>query len=219
MRVLHWIWGWIRDNRKWVFDGFGVAVIIAISGVVWNWYYSPDGERNQADEPKVYLQEQSPDEVAARINSLNSLEREPVANQAYIGRWVRWSGTILDIRSPSSFLKGGAFTVTVVAHTSGPAYAQLKFLSTERHLVKSLQEGDLISYEAKIIRVFNAHVFLTHVTFTQPERSVVGRRQGFESKTHGSLLTFTKLQISKRPKRTDLSEDLQGVTLVREQGV
>jgi hypothetical protein len=50
----------------------------------------------------------------------------------------------------------------------------------------------------------------------------IGRRQGFESKTHASLHArkiepfarrpFTKLQVSKRPKGTDLSQDLQGVT-------
>ena len=57
----------------------------------------------------------------------------------------------------------------------------------------------------------------------------VGRRQGFESKTHGSPRArkieqlarqpFTKLEVSKRPKRTDLSLDLQGVTPGRGQGV
>lgn len=61
MSVLHWIW----DNRQWVFSGVGVAAIgaiIAVLGLVGRWYYSSDGERNQADESKVYLQEQSPAE-------------------------------------------------------------------------------------------------------------------------------------------------------------
>ena len=57
----------------------------------------------------------------------------------------------------------------------------------------------------------------------------IGRRQGFESKTHASLHArkiepfarrpFTKLEVSKRPKRTDLSLDLEEVTPERERGV
>jgi hypothetical protein len=57
----------------------------------------------------------------------------------------------------------------------------------------------------------------------------IGRRQGFEPKTHGSLHArtiepcarrpFTTLEISKRPRGTDLAVDLQGVILGREEGV
>ncbi len=57
----------------------------------------------------------------------------------------------------------------------------------------------------------------------------IARRQGFESKTHESLHArkierfaprpFTTLEASKRPKRTDLSLDLQGVTPVKARGV
>ena len=131
-------------------------------------------ERLVSEEPKVYLQEKSPQEVVARINSLNPLERDLVAKQTYVGRWVHWSGEILSIRSSSSFLKGGAFTVMVGDHVLGHAHASLEFLSTERHLVEPLQEGDLISYEAKITRAFSTEVYLTDVTFMRTaERSIV----------------------------------------------
>jgi len=59
-------------------------------------------------------------------------------------------------------------------HVWGHPHASLEFLSTERHLVEPLEVGDLISYEAKITRAFSTEVYLTHVTFMQPEeRSVV----------------------------------------------
>ena len=48
-------------------------------------------------------------------------------------------------------------------------FARLEFLLTERHLVEPLQEGDLISYEAKITHVLGNNLYFTDVTVTQPE--------------------------------------------------
>lgn len=135
---------------------------------------SPAPERRASEESKVYLHEKSPQEVVARINSLNPLERDLVAEHSYVGRWVHWTGEILSIRSFSLFLKGGAFTVMVGDHVLGHAHAFLEFLSTERHLVEPLQEGDLISYDAKITRAFSSDVYLADVTVMRTaERSVV----------------------------------------------
>lgn len=83
----------------------------------------------------------------------------------------RWSGTIVSI-DPYGFVLKGGFTVTVGGGSF--VFARLEFLSTERHLVEPLQEGDLISYEAKIARAHSTDVYLTDVTFTRPkEQSVV----------------------------------------------
>jgi hypothetical protein len=119
-----------------------------------------------SEEPKVYLQEKSPNEVVARINSLNPLERDLVAKQTYIGRWVRWSGTILSVE-PFRLLESGGYTVTIGEGSF--VFARLGFLPTERHLVEPLQEGDLINYEAKITHVLGSNIYLTTVTVTQPE--------------------------------------------------
>lgn len=118
------------------------------------------------DEPKIYLQEKSPDEIVARIKSLNPLERDLVARQTYVGRWVRWSGTILSVE-PFRLLETGGFIVTVEG--GSPAFARLRFLPTEKHLVEVLQEGDLINYEAKITHVLGNDLYFTDVTVTQPE--------------------------------------------------
>jgi len=123
-------------------------------------------ERTASEEPKVYLQEKSPKEVVTRINSLNPLERDLVAKQTYVGRWVRWSGTILSVE-PFRLLETGGFTVTVEGDS--PAFARLRFLPTEKHLVEALQEGDLISYEAKITHVLGNNLYLTDVTLMLPE--------------------------------------------------
>jgi hypothetical protein len=127
---------------------------------------SPAPERPASEEPKVYLQEKSPKEVVARINSLNPLERDLVAKQTYVGRWARWSDTLLSIEPFRLFERGG-YTVTVGGDSSG--FARLEFLPTERHLVEPLQEGDLTSYEAKITHVLGDNVYLTDVTLTRPE--------------------------------------------------
>jgi hypothetical protein len=135
---------------------------------------SPALERPALGEPQVYLQERSANEVVSRINALNPLERDLVARHTYVEHWVRWSGEVLRIESSSSFLEGGAFTVMVGDHVLGHAVASLEFLSAERHLVETLEEGDRISYEAKITRVLGAVVFLADVTFVQTdERSAV----------------------------------------------
>jgi hypothetical protein len=176
-----------RNYHAVVWTGFGTVVVVLLAVALYirndrlrsaqqtaTASPSPAAERPAPEEPKVYLQEKSPNEVVARINSLNPLERDLVAKQTYIGRWVRWCGEILSIRSSSSFLEGGAFTVMVCDPLFGHAHASLEFLSTERHLVEPLQEGDLISYEAKITRAFSTEVYLTDVTFMQTEeRSVV----------------------------------------------
>jgi hypothetical protein len=133
---------------------------------------NPAPERPAAEEPKVYLQEKSPDEVVARINSLNPLERDVVAKQTYVGRWVRWSDTVLGI-DPFRFGESGGYTVTVAGPSVG--YARLLLLPTQRHLVEPLQDGDLISYEAKIKNVAGNNIYLTDVTLTpHEERSFVG---------------------------------------------
>jgi hypothetical protein len=126
------------------------------------------------NEPKIYLLEKSPNEVVVRINSHNPLERDLVAEQTYIGRWVRWSGEILSISSGSIFLKDGAFTVMVGDHVLGHARASLEFLAPERHLIEPLREGDRISYEAQITRVLDTAVYLTAVSvIPTEERSLV----------------------------------------------
>src|SRR5579859_6267033 len=188
---------WILKNKEWIFSGVGVAISSAIlSGLIWLGILLYNRRRRRAlppvssgvapvpapqtaqsesgplsQEPKVYLQEQSPNEVVARIKTFRPLERELVTNQSYIGHWVRWSDTILGIEEFSSFPTGG---LTVTVGGSSSIFARLQFLLTERHLVEALQEGDLISYDAKISKVFDPNVYLTDVNVTQPEeRSVV----------------------------------------------
>jgi hypothetical protein len=41
-----------------------------------------------SNDPKIFLQVKSPDEIVTRIKSLNPLERKPVTEQTYAGRWV-----------------------------------------------------------------------------------------------------------------------------------
>lgn len=116
------------------------------------------------DEPKVYLNEKSPDEIVARIKSLKPLERDLVAERTYVGRWVRWSGTILTIDSFRLLEREGGFTVTVGGDLF--VYARLQFLPTEKHLVEVLQEGDFINYEAKMTHVLGNNLYLSNVTVT-----------------------------------------------------
>jgi hypothetical protein len=147
------------------------------------------------DEARVSLREQSPDELVARINSLNPLERDLLVKQTYVGRRVRWSGTVLSVEaftslSVEAFTSGllGGFTVTL--GNRGVAFARLEFSRKQRPLVESIQEGDLISYEATIARVDSMNVYLADVTVTPPaDRSVVdvtpqGLTQMFRDRTH-----------------------------------
>jgi hypothetical protein len=128
-------------------------------------------EKPASEGPKVYLREKSPDDIVARIKSLNPLERNLVTKQTYVGRWVRWTGTILSIR-PSSFSENGGFEITLGGGSF--VYARLQFLPTERHLVEALQEGDLINYEAKIANVLDNDLYFTNVIVAQPkERTFV----------------------------------------------
>jgi hypothetical protein len=124
------------------------------------------------DEPRVFLREKSPSEVVARVKSLNPLERSLVARQTYVGRWVRWSGTIHDIAPYASHQSGG-FTVAVGSGTFGSlVFARLAFLPTEKHMVEPLEEGDLISYEGKITDVVGNDIHLTSVTVAPSEAPV-----------------------------------------------
>jgi hypothetical protein len=123
-------------------------------------------EKSPKDEQKVFLREKSPKELVARINSLYPLERDLVAKHTYVGRWVRWSDTLLGIE-PFRFLEKGGYTVTVGGDSF--VFARLEFLPTERHQVETLQEGDFISYEAKVTHVLGNNVYLTDVTLTRPE--------------------------------------------------
>jgi hypothetical protein len=174
---------WLLQNKEWVFSGIGVLILGGLGKLLYARLHRrmlppeqptsanlsaevPPSVTRRPDEPKVYLQEKSPDEVVARIKSLNPLERELVAKQTYVGRWVRWSGTMLSVE-PFRFLERGGFTVTVGGGSS--VFARLQFLPTERHLVEALQEGDLINYEAKITHVLGNDLHFTDVTVTQPE--------------------------------------------------
>jgi hypothetical protein len=119
-------------------------------------------ERTASENQMVYLRENSPKDVTDRINSLKPLERELVAKQTYVGRWVRWSGKILGIE-PFRFLETGGYTVTVEGGDPF-VYARLGFLPTERHLVEPLKEGDPVNYEAKITHVLGTSLYLSDVT-------------------------------------------------------
>jgi len=146
-----------------------------------------------SNDPKIFLQVKSPDEIVTRIKSLNPLERKPVTEQTYAGRWVRWSGTIIRIE-PFSFIRSGGYTVSV---DGGPfVTARLEFLPIERHLVEPLQESDLISYEAKIATVDSTEIYLTDVTLTRPEERTFVDRDPAE--LTGIFEEHTAIQATKR---------------------
>lgn len=123
-------------------------------------------QKDVKEDTRVFVREQSPGEVVERIKSLRPLERNVVADQTYVGRWVRWSGKIVGIDTFALFGSHDGFTVTVLSDDFHFYFARLELESTQRGLVEPLNEGDRISFEARIDRMFSNDIYLKDVRIT-----------------------------------------------------
>jgi hypothetical protein len=118
--------------------------------------------------PKVYVKEQNPEAVFARLKTLKWNELDPVVRASYLGFWVRWKGEIATVQA---FGEGGERATYVVniwgdgplGPRSGP-FITLNFTAQERHKVLPLEKGQTIEYEGKLVKVATFEIALDNVT-------------------------------------------------------
>jgi hypothetical protein len=126
----------------------------------------------EPEPPKVYVKEGSPEAVYEIMTALPPHEIEPYYQRAYVGKWVRWEGTV------SSITRVGDERIMVSVYREGERWVigstvTLSFPAAQESSVKSLTPGDLIRYEGKI---YGGYEWPPLISLTKPDViQVLGR--------------------------------------------
>jgi hypothetical protein len=110
--------------------------------------------------PRVLLPHNTPAFLKHELAQAPPLNRAIVARDAFVGRWVHWSGTVRNVTW------AGAFYTVLVAHgryAMGEDYVHLKFPLARRGAIEHLRLGQQITYEAQILDVESTPIVLIRV--------------------------------------------------------
>lgn len=105
----------------------------------------PVGSSLSAPEPRAFLWEQTPQEAVQVIESVPPKEREALAQRAFVGRWVKWSGRVSNVRNDST---GKGFRVSLT--TGRGPMLQVMLPLSERAAVEVLRPDDRVVVEARV---------------------------------------------------------------------
>lgn len=108
-------------------------------------------------EPRIFLREDSAEALMQTLVQIPPLSRRAVAEEAYWGRWVRWSGIVGSIREGDD-----CYGVTVQSDIHGRYFLTLTFPTSWRADLEVLREGDQIYFEAQILRVHELGIELVN---------------------------------------------------------
>ena len=107
--------------------------------------------------PRVLLPHNSPGFLKYQLARVPPLGRASAARDHYVGRWVRWSGTVQNVTW------GGVLYTVLVAHARfgmGEDYVHLKIPQAQRGTIEHLCRGHQITYEAQIVDVDSTPIVL-----------------------------------------------------------
>ena len=140
-----------------------------------------EAKEGAEEDKRSFIRETTPDELVARIQSLRPLERKVIAEETYVGRWVRWSGTIRVIHPHALTLPGGGFTVGVASSRGQSASPYCSFHLISDGWWSHSTEGDRIRFEGKIDRVDSLDIYLIDVRIMDAGGPVHQSRRGLSS--------------------------------------
>lgn len=112
-----------------------------------------------AGPPMVFLREASVGELTAVRRAAPPRSFQQIARERWLGRWVRWGGTVREIAG-----QGDLLTVMVVDSRGGFVY--LNFPLRHRTVVDSLREGDRIAFTGQIHELSDMCAGLVRVDFS-----------------------------------------------------
>jgi hypothetical protein len=109
-------------------------------------------------DPRTFLRQASPRELANSIAGIPPLNRQKVGDEVFQGHWVRWHGKVADVRDLGSYY---AIEVYVENHLT-----TLIFPKTRRREIELVRDGDALRFEGQIARFSPpSTVDLVHVEF------------------------------------------------------
>jgi hypothetical protein len=111
--------------------------------------------------PRILLPYATPLSLMREIAAIQApLAREDFAEQNFVGRWVRWTGTVFGVADD-----GGCYRATLIGPRGSLAYGSvaLTFPLKRRAEVEVLREGQEITYEGQICRASEISVQLVRV--------------------------------------------------------
>jgi hypothetical protein len=119
----------------------------------------PGEDKPISESPRLWISERSLAEVNEALKAIKRpLQRQEMLRSGYVGRWVRWSGTVqsVDRSSPTE----GDFWVSVVSgrHDS----LMLTVPKSDHAAVDALMEDDLIEYEGQLAELIGARLEVIH---------------------------------------------------------
>jgi hypothetical protein len=112
--------------------------------------------------PRVFLREQTPQEVLSVLESALPLEREELKQRMFIGRWVRWRGELVGVeRATQAASKGPRATegndglrLTLEGANNGPLMF-VRLPDSERPTVEALRKGDFVVFEGQLKEILS----------------------------------------------------------------
>jgi hypothetical protein len=117
------------------------------------------------DDHRAFISERSASEILRRIRGVKPLQRDAL-RQTYVGKWVRWKGTIIYIAFEEA---QKVFLVQLNENEAddedSDATIFLEFSPNERHILEPLDEGDRVRFEGKIKWLHDYHVTLRNASF------------------------------------------------------
>jgi hypothetical protein len=139
---------------KAAYIGGAFTVIAAVLGV----YLA----RQRTRKPRPLLREASAAQLAVQIEKAPPLHRATLARSVYVGRWVKWRGTVASVNLWRFAL---AYVVQVVARERAlrDPSVFLRFPIWARERVEHLRPGDSIEYEGRIASIDPISITLRRV--------------------------------------------------------
>lgn len=114
------------------------------------------------NDGRDFIREESSEEIAKVLFAVPPLERDDLAQRAYVGKWARWTGEVAHISREVETVRRTAGekaekrAVYIVMGRGGPrgtAYFTAQFLESKRAAIGVLREGDMVEIEGKLASV------------------------------------------------------------------
>ncbi|SRR6266567_3648077 len=145
-------------HAAWI--GAGGAVVGGVLGAVIGAYI----QRNRPPKPRAFLQERTPAEIRAAIDKAPLAHRQDYGKSVYVGRWVKWSGSVAHAQYAGPF-----FQVMVSVGGDRSFDTILWYPRWSRRKVEHLREGDSIAFVGRLRGTsgMNADVWNAQITAHQ----------------------------------------------------
>lgn len=145
--------------------GNNITVVGSPGAVVVPPHRHPGSATRDPSDRRVFVREESLEEVLKVLSAVPPLERSALAQRAYVGRWARWTGEVASVSHVTAGLGDSVGRIlggriekppmyrVLVRPASGFDLFSVKLPESERATVEILREGDIVEVEGILDRI------------------------------------------------------------------